>query len=141
VPILRFVRRSRPERPAGAPSAASALTLLLAATLASCSSEANRRAAPAPALRASAPAAPAQRRDATVLAVFGEVAGDSLLKGQEIHVTAKDTTLILSGSVADAAAHERLLEIAGAHVGRFALVDSVRVGPADRPGAGAPAER
>jgi osmotically-inducible protein OsmY len=63
-----------------------------------------------------------------VFAVFGEVAADSLLKNQEIHVTARDTTLILSGSVADSASHERLLEIARAHLGVFALADSVRVG-------------
>jgi hypothetical protein len=133
------VRRPRPEPPAGAFSTTSALILLLAATLASCSRDASPRVAPAPAAGGSAPAAPVQRRDATVFAVFGELATDSLLKGQEIHVTARDTTLILSGSVADSASHERLLAIARAHLGVFALVDSVRVGTG--PAARAPAAR
>ncbi len=74
-----------------------------------------------------------------MFAVFGEVTSDSLLRRQVIHVTARDSTVILSGSVADAASHERLLAIARAHVGRFALIDSVRVGTqAAQDGAGAP---
>ena len=134
------MRRPRPEPPAGAFSAISALTLLLAAILASCSQGAHPGAAPAPPASGPAQAVPVQRRDETVFAVFDEVRADSLLKNQEIHVTARDTTLVLSGSVADSASHERLLEIARAHLGDFALVDSVRVGAAG-PRAGAAPEK
>ena len=132
MPTLRSSRPPRPEPLAGAFGAVSALLLLLAATVVSCSRDADaRRTAPAPLARDSA--ARAQRHDATVFAVFGEVAQDSLLQGQVIRVTARDTTLTLSGSVADSAMHERLLEIARAHVGTFILVDSVRVAPAAVP--------
>lgn len=131
VPTLRSSRRPRPEPLAGAFGAVSALLLLLAATLASCSRDTARRTAPAPLARDSAVAP--QRHDATVFAVIGEVARDSLLRGQVIHVGARDTTLILSGTLPDSAMHERLLEIASAHVGTFTLVDSVRVAPAAVP--------
>ncbi len=131
VPTLRSSRPPRPEPLAGAFGAVSALTVLLAATLASCSREAARRTAPAPLARDSA--ATAQRHDATVYAVIGDVARDSLLQGQVIQVTARDTTLLLNGTVSDSAMHARLLEIARAHVGSFTLVDSVRVAPSAGP--------
>jgi hypothetical protein len=128
VPTLRSSRPPRPQPPAGAFGAVSALLLLLAATLASCSRDAARRTAPAPLARDSAAAR--QRHDATVFAIIGDVAQDSLLRGQVIHVGARDTTLTLSGTLPDSAMHERLLEIARPHVGIFVLVDSVRVAPA-----------
>lgn len=134
------MRSPRPGLLAGASRAGSALTLLLAATLTSCSPDAGRRTAPAPLARdGRAPAASVQRRDTTVFAVFSQVARDSLLRGQRIRVRAKDSTLILSGSVSDSVSHERLLAIAQAHLGHFALIDSVRVGTrAPANGAAAP---
>ncbi|HEY7462050.1 MAG TPA: hypothetical protein VIC59_09270 [Gemmatimonadota bacterium] len=105
--------------------------MLLAATLASCSREAARRTAPAPLARDSA--ATAQRHDLTVYAIIGDVARDSLLQSQVIQVTARDTTLLLYGTVSDPAMHARVLEIARAHVGSFTLVDSLRVVPPAAP--------
>jgi hypothetical protein len=133
VPLLTSTRRPRKTLPAGALGRGSVPKLLLAGALASCSGSGSP--APAPPGRATPPpAAPAQRRDATVYAVFNDVLHDSVLQGERISVTARDSTLVLKGSVRDEAGHRRLLEIAGRHAGRFAVADSVKVGtgaPAD----------
>jgi hypothetical protein len=101
---------------------------LLALVFVSCSGQDGRAAAPAPpAAEPAAPAAPGQRRDATVFEVINEILRDSLLQRQPISVRAKDSTLILKGAVRDEASHRRLLEIAGRHIGRFTMSDSVRV--------------